>query len=81
MMGLDPSITFFIAALVFFILAIGVLIVLWIATPFSIFGVKGLIAKLAEEQATTNRLLKELISSLKSGSGPGGPRGQGYVLT
>lgn len=73
--GQDPSITFLIAAVVFFIVGGGVLFVLWIATPFSVFGVKGLLMRLIEEQKETNRILNELVASVRSGrgAGEGGP--------
>lgn len=57
---------FVIAALVVFILtAIGVVLVLWIAMPFSMFGVKGRLEKIAEEQEKTNMLLQELVESAR----------------
>ncbi len=55
-----------IAALVIFILtAIGVVLVLWIAMPFSMFGVKGHLRKMVEEQEKTNRLLESLADSIR----------------
>ena len=57
---------FVIAALVVFILtAVGVVLVLWIAMPFSMFGVKGHLKKIAEEQEKTNRLLEALVESAR----------------
>ena len=73
---LDPSISFILAAVIFFIIAAGVLFVLWIATPFSVFGVKGLLSRLIEEQAETNRLLKDIQRTLDAkgaGEGKDGP--------
>lgn len=53
-----------IAALVIFILtAAGVVLVLWIAMPFSMFGVKAHLRKMVEEQEKTNRLLEALVDS------------------
>lgn len=58
-----------IAALIFFILAaIGVLLVLWIAMPFSVFGVKRRLEKIAEEQEKTNSLLEALVDSVRKGA-------------
>lgn len=55
-----------IAALVVFILtAIGVVLVLWIAMPFSMFGVKGHLKKMVEEQEKTNKLLESLVDSIR----------------
>ena len=55
-----------IAALVIFILtALGVVLVLWIAMPFSMFGVKGHLRKMVEEQERTNRLLEALVDSMR----------------
>lgn len=48
---------------VFFFLSIGVILVLWIAMPFSIFGVKNLLKRSIEEQEKTNRLLKSILES------------------
>jgi hypothetical protein len=58
-----------IAALVIFILtAIGVVLVLWIAMPFSMFGVKGHLRKMVEEQEKTNRLLETVIEAMRKES-------------
>ena len=58
---------FVIAAFVIFILtAIGVVLILWIAMPFSMFGVKGHLKKIAEEQEKTNRLLEALVESSRA---------------
>ncbi|CAG1066682.1 hypothetical protein BAC1_02310 [uncultured bacterium] len=55
-----------IAALIIFILtASGVVLVLWIAMPFSMFGVKGHLRKMVEEQERTNRLLESLVDSMR----------------
>ncbi len=55
-----------IAALIIFILtATGVVLVLWIAMPFSMFGVKAHLRKMVEEQERTNRLLEALVDSLR----------------
>jgi hypothetical protein len=53
----------------FVIIATGVVLVLWIATPFSIFGVKGLLQRLIQEQARTNSLLEGLAESLRKMNG------------
>lgn len=58
-----------IAAFIFFILAaIGVVLVLWIAMPFSVFGVKRRLEKIAEEQEKTNRLLEALVEAVRKGA-------------
>lgn len=44
----------------FFILLI-ILILLWVILPFSIFGMKGLVREVIEEQQKTNKLLKTLL--------------------
>jgi hypothetical protein len=55
-----------IAALIIFILtALGVVLILWIAMPFSMFGVKGHLKKMVEEQERTNRLLESLVGSMR----------------
>lgn len=51
-----------------FILLIFILLAIWIALPFSIFGIKDLIREAIEEQKKTNELLKELLKQ-KSGIG------------
>ena len=71
MSGLDPGMALAIAVVIFFVVAAGVLVVLWIALPFSVFGVKGHIERLAEEQAETNRLLREIKGALEAGKAPG----------
>lgn len=63
--GQDPSITVFISFVIFVFLAAGVTLVLWIAMPFSLFGVKGLMRGIMEEQQKTNRLLEEVRDSLE----------------
>lgn len=45
----------------FFLLAGAVLVVLWIALPFSVFGMKDLVRRSIEEQKKTNRLLEALL--------------------
>ncbi|MBZ0220731.1 MAG: hypothetical protein K8I01_09905 [Candidatus Methylomirabilis sp.] len=67
----DGAFTFFIAALIFIAVSIGVLLILWIAMPFSVFGLKGLVRNMVEEQEKTNRLLGELITALRDKEKPG----------
>ncbi|MBI5047625.1 MAG: hypothetical protein HZB54_01555 [Deltaproteobacteria bacterium] len=43
-----------------FIVLVFVLLAIWIALPFSIFGIKDLIREAIEEQKKTNELLKNL---------------------
>lgn len=62
---LDSPIEIVIALVIFILTAIGVVLVLWIAMPFSMFGVKGRLNKMVEEQERTNRLLEALIDSIR----------------
>lgn len=48
---------------IFFFLSIGVILVLWVAMPFSLFGVKSLLKRSIEEQEKTNRLLKSILET------------------
>jgi len=48
---------------IFFFLSIGVILVLWVAMPFSIFGVKSLLKRSIEEQEKTNRLLRTILET------------------
>jgi biopolymer transport protein ExbB/TolQ len=52
----------------FLLLAVGVVLVLWIFMPFSVFGLKGQIRKLTEEQQRTNELLASLVRSSRERS-------------
>jgi hypothetical protein len=38
-----------------------ILILLWVILPFSIFGIKGLIREVIEEQQKTNKLIIKLL--------------------
>ncbi len=49
------------ALAIFVAVAIGALLLLWIAMPFSVFGLKGLLKKSIEEQEKTNRLLRSIL--------------------
>lgn len=62
----------FSAAAIFIAVSIGVLLILWIALPFSIFGIKGLLRDMTGEQEKTNRLLEELLRALRDKE-KGGP--------
>ncbi len=53
----QDSFVIFGAFALFIVMAIGVILVLWIAMPFSVFGTKKLLKKLIEEQERTNALL------------------------
>jgi len=44
-----------------FFLLLFILLILWVALPFSIFGIKDLIREAIEEQKKTNELLKNLL--------------------
>jgi hypothetical protein len=68
---IDGALAVFVAALIFIAVSIGVLLILWIALPFSVFGLKGLIRDMIEEQEKTNRLLDELLRALRDKEKPG----------
>ncbi|MBI5644069.1 MAG: hypothetical protein HY954_11425 [Deltaproteobacteria bacterium] len=53
------------AFLLFLAISIGVVLILWIAMPFSIFGTKNLLKKLIEEQEKANKLLKSIDERLQ----------------
>lgn len=63
MAGTDLTILLASALVVFVILAVCVILVLWIALPFSVFGMKGLVKKAIEEQEKTNAILKAILES------------------
>lgn len=63
---MDDSIIFIAAFFLFAAVSIGVILVLWIAMPFSVFGVKALLKKSIDEQAETNRLLRSIIESRRA---------------
>ncbi len=49
-----------------FLLLFFILVLIWIALPFYVFGIKDLLREVIEEQKKTNELLKDL---LKAGEG------------
>ncbi len=49
-----------------FLLLLFILVLIWIALPFSVFGIKDLLREIVEEQKKTNELLKNLLKE-KSG--------------
>lgn len=51
-----------------FVLLFFVLVAIWIALPFSIFGIKDLLRETIAEQKKTNELLKKLVEE-NSGAG------------
>ncbi|MEE8574477.1 MAG: hypothetical protein V3T30_03600 [Thermodesulfobacteriota bacterium] len=53
------------AFLIFFVVSIGVLLVLRIMLPFSIMNIKEVVGKSYEEQLKTNELLKEMLAELR----------------
>lgn len=61
----NPSLTVLISFGFFILLSIAVILALWVALPFSVFGIKGLMKKSIEEQEKTNRLLSELLDAIK----------------
>ncbi len=60
----DPSVALLAAFVLFFLTAIGVVLVLWIALPFSVFGIKGFLKKSIGAQEETNRLLRSILDAL-----------------
>jgi hypothetical protein len=44
-----------------FLLLLFILIIIWIALPFSVFGIKELVREAIEEQKKTNELLKDIL--------------------
>jgi len=44
-----------------FFLLLFILLILWVALPFSIFGIKDLIREAIEDQKKTNELLQRLL--------------------
>lgn len=59
----NPALVVFSAFFIFFAVAAGVMVILWIALPFSVFGTKGLLTRLIEEQEKTNAFLKDLLKA------------------
>ncbi|MBI5892569.1 MAG: hypothetical protein HZB79_02775 [Deltaproteobacteria bacterium] len=45
----------------FFVFLWVVLLILWIILPFYIFGIKGIMKDILEEQKKTNELLKDML--------------------
>ncbi len=60
---MDASLIILSAFAVFFVVSVAVLVVLWIALPFSVFGMKDLIKKTIEEQEKTNKLLSSILEA------------------
>ena len=60
----DPPfiVSLLIASAIFFFVAAGVMLVLWIAMPFSLFGLKASLKRMAEQQEESNRLLRSLLN-------------------
>ena len=46
-----------------FLILFFILVLIWIALPFSVFGVKDLLREIVEEQKKTNELLKDLLKT------------------
>mgnify|MGYP001561712157 CR=1 FL=1 len=53
------------ALAIFFAVSAGVVVLLWIALPFSVFGIKGLFKKTIEEHEMTNALLKDVLAEIQ----------------
>lgn len=60
---MGSSIIIIAAAVIFILACIGAVLVLWIAMPFSLFGLKGLLKRVIEEQERTNSLLSSLLEA------------------
>ncbi len=60
---MEPYIVIIAAFLIFLAVSAGVIVILWVAMPFSVFGVKDLMKKTIAEQEKTNRLLKTLVEA------------------
>ncbi len=73
---------YFMGTFAFLVLvAVGVLLVLWMALPFAVFGIKDLIREAIEEQKRTNRNLERLIKMLDDLVGESSDQGDdGTVL-
>ena len=67
-----PLITVLGVLILLILLFLAVVLVLWIALPFSVFGIKGLLKKAIKEQEKTNELLKSLIGSGRGRENPPG---------
>lgn len=69
-MGLETGMSILTIAYIFFILiSIGVGVVLWLALPFSVFGMKDLISESILEQKKTNELLRSMLTDVPAGGG------------
>lgn len=53
------------AFVVFLLVAVGIILILWIVMPFSVFSIRNLLKKAVEEQEKTNRLLGSIIEELE----------------
>jgi hypothetical protein len=56
-----------VALVIFFLLSMGVIMVLWMALPFSVFGIKDLIRQCLKEQKETNEILKSIVEGEGAG--------------
>ncbi len=61
----DPSIAIIAAFILFILTSVGVVLVLWIALPFSVFGIKGFLKKTIGAQEETNRLLRSILGKME----------------
>lgn len=62
----DNTFILLIAFFLFFLFAGSVMLVLWIAMPFSVFGLKGILKEAAAEQKKTNMLLEAVLEAVQS---------------
>lgn len=63
--GVDAFLIILGALLILILFGAAVVVFLWIAMPFSVFGIKDLIKKSIEEQEKTNRLLESVLKAVK----------------
>ena len=56
----DSSLSFFGVFSIFFIISLGIIIVLWIMMPYSVFKSREILEDIKKEQEKTNKLLEGL---------------------
>lgn len=57
---IDGGVSFFSVFSVFFIISLGVIIILWILMPYSVFKSREILEDIKKEQEKTNKLLEGL---------------------
>lgn len=66
----EPGWVILAAFILFFFLAAGTVLVLWVVMPFSVFSLKRLMEKSLKEQEKTNRLLRSILETNLYREGP-----------